>query len=136
MAPRSHQLPRPGPRGGASWTPQSLAHPTHTHPLKTRTTPTRAYTGTSTLGTPTSTRRRAKRSSGSSLCPAAVVLRKVLFRARGHSGSRYPRSISFRSHCATAGCLRPALKSREGEVIEQVRGRTHGHVGYGEREGG
>jgi hypothetical protein len=27
MAPRSHQLPRPGPRGGASWTDQSLAHP-------------------------------------------------------------------------------------------------------------
>ena len=68
--------------------------------------------------------------------PCAVVLRKVPFRAGGHSGSRYPRSISARSHWATAGCLQRACEEQSGEVIEEVRGRAHGDVGYGEREGG
>jgi hypothetical protein len=32
--------------------------------------------------------------------------------------------------------LATCFEEQSGEVIEGVRGRAHGHVGYGEREGG
>jgi hypothetical protein len=52
---------------------ESLVHPTRTYPLKSRTTRTRAWRGTSTSPTPPLMSRRAKRSRGSRRCCAAAV---------------------------------------------------------------